>query len=68
MLPDASSKPVWETSSRPTGQLVRHRADLQNMKTSHIHFSLREKLTKQLLLKYRKKKTGEYSQPPGETN
>jgi hypothetical protein len=32
---------------------VGHRADLQNLKTSHT--SLREELTKQLLLKDRKK-------------
>jgi hypothetical protein len=43
---------------------VAYRADLQNMKTSHI--SLREELTKKLSLKDRRK-TGETPQPPGET-
>jgi hypothetical protein len=49
---------------RPTGWLVGHRADLWNLRTSHT--SLREDLTKQLLLKDREK-TGEYPQQPGET-
>jgi hypothetical protein len=42
---------------------VGHRADLQNLRTSHT--SLREELMKQL--KDLKKKTGESPQPPGET-
>jgi hypothetical protein len=47
---------------------VGHRADLLNLRTSHT--SLREELTKQLLLKDRKKKknqTGQFPQPPGKT-
>jgi hypothetical protein len=43
---------------------VGYRADLQNLRTSHT--SLREKLTKQLPLKDRKK-TGKSPQPTGET-
>jgi hypothetical protein len=43
---------------------VVHRADLQNLRTSHT--SLREELTKQLLLKDRRK-TGETPQAPGKT-
>jgi hypothetical protein len=43
---------------------VGYRADLQNLRTSHI--SLRKELTKQLLLKDRRK-TSETPQPPGET-
>jgi hypothetical protein len=42
-----------------------HRAHLQNLRTSHS--SLREELTKQLLLINRKKKMGDSPQPPGET-
>jgi hypothetical protein len=54
VLPDASSKPAWKTFVRPAaGQLVGYRADLWNLRTSHT--SLREKLTKQLLLKGRRK-------------
>jgi hypothetical protein len=54
VLPDASSKYAWETSSRPTaGELVGHRADFWNLRTSYI--SVMEELTKQLLLKDRKK-------------
>jgi hypothetical protein len=41
---------------------VGHRADLRNLRTSNT--SLREELTKQLLLKDREK-TGESPQPPG---
>jgi hypothetical protein len=41
-----------------------HRTNLWNLRTSHT--SLREEMTKQLLLKDRKK-TGESPQPPGET-
>jgi hypothetical protein len=43
---------------------VGHRANLWNLRRSHT--SLREELTKQLLPKDQKK-TGESSQPPGET-
>jgi hypothetical protein len=43
-----------ETFSRQTGWLVNHRADLWNLRTSHT--SLREDLTKHLLLKDREKK------------
>jgi hypothetical protein len=43
---------------------VGHRADLQNLRTSHT--SLREELSKQLPLKTGKK-TGESPQAPGET-
>jgi hypothetical protein len=43
---------------------VGQRPDLWNLRTSHT--SLREELTKQLLLKDRKK-TGQSPQPPGET-
>jgi hypothetical protein len=42
---------------------VGHKADLQNLRTSYT--SLREELTKQLLLKG--KKAGESPQCPGET-
>jgi hypothetical protein len=46
---------------------VGHRADLQKMRTNHT--SLKEELTKQLKLKDRKKKkTGQFPQPLGETN
>jgi hypothetical protein len=44
---------------------VGHRADLQNLRTSPT--SLREELTKQLLLKDRKKKISQSPQPPDET-
>jgi hypothetical protein len=44
---------------------VGHRADLWKLRTSHK--SLREELTKQLLLKEKKKKTGESSQLPSKT-
>jgi hypothetical protein len=64
VTPDASSKPAWERFGRPSGQLVVHRADLWNLKTSHT--SLREELTKQLPLKDRRK-TGKTPLPPGET-
>jgi hypothetical protein len=60
--------PVNQHSENPTpGWLVGYRADLQNLRTSHT--SLREELTKQLQLKYtkKKKKTGETPQPPGKT-
>jgi hypothetical protein len=43
---------------------VDHRADLWNLRINHT--SLREELTKQLLLKDRKK-TGKSPQPPGKT-
>jgi hypothetical protein len=43
---------------------VGYRADLWNLRTSHT--SLREELTKQLLLKDRRK-TGKTPQPPGRT-
>jgi hypothetical protein len=62
--PDANSKPAWETFSKPTGQLVGYRADIWNLRTNHT--SLREELTKQLLLKD-KRNNGETHQPPGET-
>jgi hypothetical protein len=42
---------------------VGYRADLQNLRISHT--SLREELTKKLLLKDRRK-TGKTPQPPGE--
>jgi hypothetical protein len=43
---------------------VGYRADLRNLRTSHT--SLRKELTKQLLVKTRRK-TGKTPQPPGET-
>jgi hypothetical protein len=52
-----------KTNSK-AGQLVGHRADLWNLRTSHT--SLREELTKQLPLKDMKK-IGESPQPPGKT-
>jgi hypothetical protein len=42
-----------------------HRADLQNLRTSHT--SLRKELTKELPLKDRKKITVKSPQPPRET-
>jgi hypothetical protein len=59
------NKPTQRKPNSKTGCLVVHRADLQNLRTSHT--SLRKELTKQLLLKDRKKKTGMSPQPPGET-
>jgi hypothetical protein len=48
----ASNKPTqWKHNSK-AGWLVGHRVDLRNLRTSHS--SLREELTKQLLLKDRK--------------
>jgi hypothetical protein len=45
---------------------VGHRAELQNLRTSHA--SLREELTKQLQLKdWKKNKRQAAPQPPGET-
>jgi hypothetical protein len=44
---------LWRQLEYQTGQLVGYRADLWNLRTSHT--SLREKLTKQLLLKGRRK-------------
>jgi hypothetical protein len=64
VTPDASSKPAWERFGRPSGQLVVHRADLWNLKTSHT--SLREELTKQLPLKDRRK-TGKNPQTHSKT-
>jgi hypothetical protein len=50
----APNKPTQRKPNSKAGQLVGHRADLRNLRTSHT--SLREKLTKQLSLKDRKKK------------
>jgi hypothetical protein len=49
----APSKPTQRKSISKGGQLVNHRADLWNLRTSHT--SLRKKLAKQLLLKDGKK-------------
>jgi hypothetical protein len=49
----APSKPTQRNPNSKAGWLVGYRADLQNLRTSHT--SLREELTKQLLLNDRKK-------------
>jgi hypothetical protein len=49
----APTKPTQQKPNSKAGWLVGHRADLQNLRTSHT--SLREELTKQLLLKDREK-------------
>jgi hypothetical protein len=46
------NKPTQGKSNSKAGQLVGHRADLWNLRTSHT--SLREELTKQLPLKGKK--------------
>jgi hypothetical protein len=48
-----TSKPTQRKPNSKAGQLVDHRADVRNLRTSHT--SLREELTKQLLLKKGKK-------------
>jgi hypothetical protein len=61
----APNKPTQRKPNSKAGQLVGHRTDLRNLRTSHT--SLREELTKQLSLKDRKKKTGEFPHQPADT-
>jgi hypothetical protein len=49
------NKPTQRIPNSKAGCLVGHRADIGNSRTSHI--SLKEEMTKQLLLKDRKKKS-----------
>jgi hypothetical protein len=60
----APTKPIHRKPNSKARWLVGYRTDLLNLRTSHT--SLREELTKQLLLKGRRK-PGESPQPPGET-
>jgi hypothetical protein len=50
----APNKPTQQKPNSKAGWLVGQKDDLQNLRTSHT--SLREEMTKQLLLKDRKKK------------